>query len=1087
MRKFTLFLAFLIFTGMQVVQAQQKVVSGKVTSSDDSKGIPGVTIQVKGTVLGTTSDLDGNYEISFDAKYNTLIFSFVGMKTQEVDVGDKTSLDLVMEPDVFNIEGAVVTAIGIKRETKALGYSVTEVSEEEITRTQNTNVVNALSGKVAGVQVISSSGAAGGASFVTVRGVASLLGNNQPLFVVDGVPISNDQNFSGNPDDAENNLLDGVAYSNRAIDLNPEDIESISVLKGGAATALYGVRAANGAIIITTKKGTATKGRKINVNIHSSVSFDVVSKLPDVQKKWAQGYDGDYLGPETGWLASWGPAISSLEYDGDQSYKWDRWGALVPKGQGNGKALSAYDNVDDFWRTGVTYNNSINFNGGSDKATYFFSLGDVKTNSHIPNNEYRKTSIKMAGSANISQKIKASGSVNIIKSGGNRIQQGSNISGVMLGLLRTPPSFDNSNHYDNPVDEPLAYSFPDGTQRNFRGGGGYDNPWWTVNNNILSDNVSRVIASATFEYKPWDWVTVTYRLGKDFYTDKRDYHFAKYSRAYPDGQVSDDNHTNSDFNSDILANIRRDLTEDLDLSVTVGQNMFYHKYKQQYQQGDNLAILDFYHISNAKSVIARTNYQEYRTAAIYGDIGLGYKDMLYLNITGRNEWTTTLPKDNRSFFYPSISAGFVFTELPGLQDNSVLPFGKLRISYAQVGNIAVPYKTVSNYTSSFIQDGWTAGIAFPYGGVPGFQVEGTIADPDLKNELTKAFEVGFDLRFLQNRLGLDIAYYNNQHEDLLLEVPVAASTGYLVLYTNAGRMENTGIEILARGTPVKKENFSWDISLNFAKNVNEVKELAEGIENVYVGGFTDPQIRAVEGKSYGYIYGTKFLYEGDKYIIQDDPNAWNYGYPVSDPEVGEIGPTLPDWTMGITNEFRYKNITLSFLFDIRQGGNMWNGTRGALYFFGTHEDTENRDETKVFDGLYGHVGEDGNIYHYDANGNEVAGTGSGNSTSVPLGQAWYIDGEGSGFTGPSDQFIEEINWVRLRELALNYTFNPELFSKTFIKGLSVYFAGRNLLLFTDYKGIDPETSLYGSHNSQGMDYFNMPGTKTYTVGLKASF
>ena len=588
MRKFTLFLAFLIFAGMQVVQAQQKVVKGTVTSADDGKGIPGVTVLVKGTTIGTTTGMDGAYEIAFDAKYDVLIFSYVGMKSKEVSVEDKTSIDVVLEPDVLNIEGAVVTAIGIKRETKALGYSVSEVSDEEITRTQNTNLVNALSGKVAGIQVTNSSGAAGGASFITVRGVASILGNNQPLFVVDGVPINNDQFFSGNPDNAENNLLEGVAYSNRAIDLNPEDIESISVLKGGAATALYGVRAANGAVVITTKKGVATRGKKVNVNIHSSVSFEQVNKLPEMQKSYSQGYDfGDgpeYLGPETGWPASWGPPISSLEYDGDPDYKWDRWGALVPKGTGDGRAAEAYDNVEDFWRTGVTYSNSINMNGGSDKGTYYFSLSDVSANSHIPNNKYRRTTAKMSGSASISEKIRAQGSVTYTKSGGDRIQQGSNLSGVMLGLVRTPPSFDNANHYDDPVDEPLAYSFPDGTQRNYRGGGGYDNPYWTVNKNILTDNVNRVIASATFDYKPWEWMTVTYRLGNDFYNDRRDYYFAEYSRAFPDGQVSDDNHFLRDINSDLIINVRRKLMEDLELDFTVGHNMYQHYYKQQYQQ-----------------------------------------------------------------------------------------------------------------------------------------------------------------------------------------------------------------------------------------------------------------------------------------------------------------------------------------------------------------------------------------------------------------------------------------------------------------------------------------------------------------------
>ncbi len=1091
MRKFTLFFAFILFIGMQYVQAQDREISGTVISADDNKPIPGVQVVVEGTTIGTVTNLDGFYELAVPASAKRLVYSFVGMVSQTIEIGTQTSINITLATDMLNIEGVVVTALGIKRETKALGYSVTEVGNEELTRTQNTNMVNGLAGKVAGVQVASASGAAGGSSFITIRGVASILGNNQPLFVVDGIPITNDQRSSGNPDDGDNNLLEGVAYSNRAIDLNPEDIESISVLKGGAATALYGLRAANGAIIITSKKGSSVKGQKIAANFHASVSFDQVNKLPEMQTKYAQGIDGLYKGPETGRSTSWGPEISSLSYVNDPNYKWDSWGYLidtddVPAGATT-RSAESYNNVEDFWRTGVTSNISLNLTGGSDKASFFFSVGDQNTNSHIPNNKYRKTSFKLAGSSNLSEKIKASANVNYIASGGDRIQQGSNTSGVMLGLLRTPPSFDNANHYEDPADEPLAYSFPDGSQRNYRGGGGYDNPYWTVNKNSVTDDVDRVIASVSLEYLPLDWLTIAYRVGNDFYSDKRELYFSVGSRNLPNGQVSDDHHYANDFNSDLFINARRDLTEDIKLNLTVGHNMYQHYYKQQYQQGDGLTIPDFYHISNANSILARTVYEKKRTAAFYGDLGLSWKSMLFVNITGRQEWSTTLPSGSNSFFYPSFSGGFVFTELPGLKDNKILPFGKLRASYAIVANDATMYATETYYQGGVMNDGWVTGIAFPYQGTPGFEFDGDIGSIDLKPEKLKSFEIGLDLRFLQNRLFADIAYYNMKHEDLLLYVPVAASSGFRRQFMNAAKMENKGFEILLGGTPIKGDKFSWDISANFTKNNNKVIELAPGVDNVFLGGFDDPQIRAVAGYSYGYIYSTRFLEdENGNLIIMDDPNAANYGYPQSDPEVGAIKPTLPDWTMGITNDLAYGPIRLSFLFDIRQGGYLWNGTRGALDFFGTSAETEDRDGSKVFDGVYGHLNDAGEIVHWE-NGVEVAGPGGASSTNVPLGQAWHFDGEGSSFSGPASPYVEETSWIRLRELSLSYTLKKEWLKDSFVKSLDIYFAGRNLLLWTDYSGVDPETNLQGSINAQGFDYFNMPNTRTYTIGLKASF
>lgn len=1092
MRKFTLMLLILLFAGLQIALAQKKTISGVITAKDDGATIPGVTVVVKGTAVGTTSDANGKYTIVVPEKSTTLVFSFVGMKTQEIEVTQSATINIVMETDVMNIEGVVVTAIGISRETKALGYSVQGVEGEAIEKSNTTNVVNALNGKVAGVSVTSGSGAAGGSAFINIRGASSITGANQPLFVVDGIPIDNSQYYSGNPDNGTNNLTEGVAYSNRAIDLNPDDIESMTVLKGGAATALYGLRAANGVVIVTTKKGKAvagTKAKVYNVNFTTSVSIDKVNKMPEYQTKYGQGLNGKWSGPETANRNTWGPMLDTCSYtnvgltasqdvNNDGIYDWDYNGKIVSANDPNatGAEVVPYDNLGTFFKTGYTYNNALNIAGGGENATYYMSFSNSQTDGIIPNNSFDKTTVKVSGETKLSSKFIASGSVNYIKSGGDRIQQGSNLSGLMLGLLRTPCSFDNANGFDDPVNTPEAYLFADGSQRSYRGYGIYDNPYFTVNENAFRDDVNRMLGNVQLTYLPLSWLNITYRLGTDFYSDRRKAHFAKNSSAYPDGMIFEDQHYNRDFNSDLIATVTKDLNKNFKLNFILGQNMFQTYHQQLYVEGNQLTLPGFYQMSNASTITTRENQAKKRTAAIYGDLGLSYQSMLFLDITGRNEWSTTLPEGKNSFFFPSFSLGFVFTELGALKDNKIMPFGKLRASYAIIANDAPVYYTGNYYSLGYYGDGWTSGVSFPFGGYTGYMVSDALGSDVLEPERLKSFEVGLDLRFLENRIGLDIAYYNNINDKLILAVPVAGSSGYTVAVMNAATMKNTGIELLATGTPVKTKNgkVQWDITLNFTKNTNEVVELAEGIENVGLGGFTGSEIRAVAGKPYGSIFGTQWVKDGDgNIIINDDPSDPNYGRPIMSDEEGYLGTVQPDWTMGITNALQVYGFNLSFLVDIKKGGVMWNGTKGIMYALGTHIDTETRGESVVMDGIMGHL---------DANGDLVS-TGVDNTIETKLDQSWY-NGLGGGFGGPTEQFIEEADWVRLREVNLTYSLNSKWLSKTFFKGIDLFVAARNLWMWTPYTGIDPETNLYGASNAQGIDYFNMPNTRTYTFGLK---
>lgn len=1065
MRKLILFLAF-VFMGMQLLHAQDREITGTITGADDGLPIPGVQILVKGTTLGTVSDLSGNYSLRVPTSATTLIYQFVGMKSQEVVIGNQTVISIIMESAITDIEGVVVTAIGIKRESKALGYAVQSVESEAISRSGNTNVLNSLSGRVAGVQVTNSSGAAGASTFVTIRGNASITGNNQPLFIIDGVPVDNSQLTGGDPRNGSNNLLFGVALSNRMVDINPEDIESINILKGGAATALYGIRAGNGAVVITTKKGSAVAGKKTSISFNSSVAFDMISQMPEMQNKYAQGLSGN-LSAST---LNWGPRLDSMRFDGGTNLYYPQ-GNIVPQNHPDAKSnltVGPYDNIDNFFQTGVTLNNTLSLAGGSDNSTYYLSVGNSSATGVVPNNTFNRTSLTLAGETKLSKKFVSDARIGYTNSGGIRIQQGSNTSGVMLAIARMPANFDITGGSNDPVNDEASYLLPDGRQRNAYNGGGYDNPFWTVNQNQFRDKVHRVQGHAALTYITNDWLNFTYRIGSDLYSDIRNQFFARGSRTAPNGRVFEEQHFVRNLTSDLMMTINRNLTEDINFTGIFGNSMYQFDWQRLYTQGDNLFVSDFYNISNASSTYSNEYKEKKRTAAFYGDLGFSYRSMIFLNITGRNEWSTTLPEGENSFFYPSFSGSFVFTELPGLQNNRVLPFGKVRASYAMIANDAFVYATLPTFASASWGDGWTDGISFPGWGTAGYSMSITLPNNTLTPEKLKSFEVGADLRFIQNRVGLDVTYYINTNEDLILSVPIAKSSGYYFANMNAASMENKGWEVTLLGTPVKTPDFNWDIAVNFTKNTNEVLELAEGVDNVFLAGFVGAQARAVVGESYGSIYGDYWeKHSNGERLIIDDPDDPYYGFPIMAEGETNLGNVLPDWTMGINNMFKFKDLYLSFLFDIKQGGVMWNGTKGAMYYFGTHKDTEAREpgDTYVFEG--------------------VKSDGTPNDISVVRDQNWYVFGEGSGFTGPTEEFIEETDWVRLREVTLGYSFK-KLIGQSVFNDVELYFTGRNLWLSTPYTGVDPETSLIGAQNGQGLEYFNMPGTKTFMVGLRVT-
>ena len=529
----------------------------------------------------------------------------------------------------------------------------------------------------------------------------------------------------------------------------------------------------------------------------------------------------------------------------------------------------------------------------------------------------------------------------------------------------------------------------------------------------------------------------------------------------------------------------------------IGHDVVSRKMDETYVQGDGLTIPQFYNLANAQNIGAQNFVAKYRTYSAFFDAKIDFKSYLFLDVTGRKDWTSTLTKGKNSFFYPAASLAFVFTDALGMSTNKILPFGKVRFSYSNIGKDAPVSVTKSYYGKAAYADGWTSGISFPFDGTPGFQRSDVQGNEFLKPERQREIEIGTDLRFLQNRIGLDFTYYSRKETDVIIPVDIAASTGYTQALLNSGEIQNKGIEIGLNLSPVQTKNFTWDITVNWSQNKSKILKLATGVDNVNLGGFEGTSIKAVKDQPYGVIYGYEYQRDASGNLVLDDngspdPTSPNYNplyaTPIAGTVEGVIGNPNAKWLMGIANTFQFKGLSLYALIDIKHGGDIWNGTRGALSYFGTSKLTENRGEIKTFEGNLGHLDAAGNIVHYNGVGDEVAGPGSVNTTGAELGEAWYTT-EGGGFGTTAKQFVQDGSYTKLREISLSYDFTRSIIkNKKYIKGLELGVYARNIILKTKYDGVDPETSLTGAgSNSNGLDYFNMPGVKNYGVNLKVKF
>jgi len=1044
MKFFSTIGALVFFLSFAHFSVAQQAVTGTVLDRDTNEPLPGVAVFLKGTTIGAPTNIDGNFSIELSPvqiEKDTLVFRFIGYQELLFPIEGNTKFDVFLTEDRELLDEVVITAIGIEKDKRKLGYSVTEVDSDEIIKSRETNIVNALNSKVAGVQVTSTSGSPGASSAVRIRGNTSINGNNEPLYVIDGIPIDNSYRGSNFSDQA-----------NRAIDIDPNDIESMTVLKGGAASVLYGLRAANGAIIINTKQGQ--KGQT-KVTFSSTTTFDVVNKLPERQNIFAQGTNGEFV---QGSNFSWGPRINDLFYALDTTVRpnainRDR---LVFQDDPLDSRVGAesFENSEDFFQTGVTLNNSLSVTGGNDKSSFYLGLADLRQTGIIPLTEFNRSSIRLTGTTKLSDNFKIRASANYITSKADRAQRGSNLSGVMLGLMRTPASYDLTNGVDDPVENESAWLLPDGTQRTYHGA--YDNPYWSVNRNRNEERLNRLIGFAEANWQPFRWMTVLNRTGVDTYSEQRKSYWDRQSNEFTDlgGAIFDENFNQRNITNDFIVTINQEIASDLNATYIVGHSFQDFNSTLYIVDGFDFVVDDFYDMSNVASinVTADDFLDRSRIIGLFGDFSFDYKRTYYVTFTGRNDWSSTLPADNNSFFYPSVSLGFVPTELVEL---GPLEYVKLRGSYAVTGNDAFASYLTSNF---FVSGGSTQGQL-------SFFPSSLIGSNDLSPEFTRSFEVGTDLRSRNNRVRLDLTYYHTSSVDQIVEIPIANSTGFSSVITNIGEIQNQGIEALVNFNILERklsqpDKVWWNTSFNFTRNRSEVIELTDGLENIALpsNGLASTQSRVVIGEQYGVLFGTRWDRDNNGNIL-----IGSNGLPLVAQESGIIGDPNPDFTVGLRNNIGWQNWDLSFLLDIRVGGDIYNGTRAVMTSLGTHASTEDRNEEIIVEGVF------------------ASGELAGEANDIEIRKEDLY--RSFGLVNVSEEFVEEVNWLRMRDVSLTYNFSPSLLNKIGIARASLSVTARNLFLITNYSGIDPETSLGGGSNAFGRDYFNNPNTRSYGFNL----
>ncbi len=1055
--------------------AQDRTVSGTVTSSEDGSTLPGVNVVVKGTTQGGVTDIDGNYKITVPEEGGTLVFSFIGLETQEVEMGNRSVIDLQMASDVKQLGEVVITAIGIEREAKALGYSVARVGGEDIQQKSEPDPLRALQGRVAGVNIQGSSGAAGSATRITIRGNSSLLGNNQPLFVVDGVP------FNNNVNNGTNQLTGGGAYGSRLSDLDPNNIESMTVLKGAAAASLYGSRAANGVILITTKSGSGAASKKgLEVTISSSYSIEQVANLPDYQNTYGTGTNFGYQQVNGSWGA---PFVGTQPYASVTTIPhWydkvigfeDLWGTTVP--------YQAYpNNVKDFFQTGSIWDNSVSISGGNEKSVITAVVSDLRQDSYIPGSEFNRTSLSIGGKTELDNGLIINSNLTYSNASQHTFAGGANnAQGNASAFARTLYLGRNWDLHGTPYKNPLNNS-----NAFFVGTGQADNPLWSVENAGVESVTNRWVGNLGLGYEVNEWISINYKFGFNGYSQSQSEWWRPGSRAAAGaGQITDRSITFGEIESNFLVSFTKDINESISLRAIVGHNLNQRKSTSQAVQGSSYVIFDNDNINNTNFLIPfGGGLSERRLIGVFGDVTLGYNDYLFLNLTGRNDWSSTLPKDNNSFFYPSASLSFIFTDILTIP-SSILSYGKVRASFSEVGNDTSPYQLAPVYVvnANGINSGSPNATAMPFNGIPGSTLSNTERNPNLKPEITQEIELGLDIKFLDNKIGLDLSVYSRESRDQIIPITLPNSSGFSSFFTNAGVVSNKGIEVGLDVTPLNLQNgFKWNLYGTFTLNRNIVESLnLEGTDELLLGGTFAGSVQGIHkvGQPYGLIKGTVSARDDEGNLLIDPSN----GQLISDINPRFIGDPNPDYIVGIINSFSWKGISLSAVFDWKQGGDMYSVTNLSLLGRGVTTDTEDREVNVIIPGVYGDPNTAEPIR--DENGNKTI-----NTTAIEVNSAYF--GNSFAINGQDQWSIWDATVFRLREVSLAYTLPASLLSKTPFGSASISITGRNLWYkapnFPEGSNFDPETNQFGNSNLQGFEFTSAPSVKRYGVNLRFTF
>jgi TonB-linked SusC/RagA family outer membrane protein len=1020
--------AFLALPALLGAQ-EMRTVSGRVTDAVNLRLLPGVQVSVKGMMIGTLTDGEGTFTFRVPSEATTLVFTYLGYQTVEAEIGG--DLNIMMDQQAIGLEGIVVTALGVQREKRSLGYSVQDVSGLEITKVPEVNLVNALQGQVAGVH-ITNAGPTGGTARIVIRGNSSISGSNQPLFIVDGVPVSNASN--------SNSGYGGIDYGNLVQDIDPANIESISVLKGPNAAALYGSRASNGAVVITTKSGRTSRG----FSFSSSFTTETPLKLPDYQNLYGQGIGGDFrfVDGEGGGTwdfvdESWGPRLD---------------GRLIDQFTGPQQPWVAHpDNVRNFFRSGLTSNTNISFEQSSNRGNVRLSLTNLLQEGMAPGEQINRIGVALKGATSVTDRFNTEASLNYSNQRGeNRMGTGYDEDNPMQSFIWFGRQVDMEALRDyrctGAASEGHACD-PNNGQYNWNYNY-HNNPFWEQLVNTNEDQRDRLLGHVAATYQVNDWITAMGRVGRDWSRDHRKNVVAFNSLDDAgDGGFGESNIFRSELNTDVTLTAARQLTDDISLDVTTGGNVRVTDYEFSSVNVSALTAPGIYTIDNASETPIANDYESHKKVlSLYGSASFNYGGYFNVDVTGRNDWSSTLPEDNRSYFYPSVSSALVFTDAFGLTSD-FLSSGKLRASWTRVGNDTNPYDLTSVLTS------YTG-----FGAAPMFGIPNTLPNATLKPEQTTAYEVGADLGFFRERMGFVLTYYNSETKDQIMPVQISSTSGYTSQILNAGKVRNWGLELLLRATPFQTDDFQWDVMVNWSKNNSEVVELFGDLETLVIGSYWSLNVEARKGEPYGVLFGNGYL--------TDEQGNWlldSRGRPQADPVRRVLGNYNPDWNGGIQNRFSYGPFELSVLVDGQRGGDIFSVTNWFGEYAGVLESTiRGREEDFCTPGIV----VDGILPDGSVNGDGV-----NDVTVCPesyFGRNW----------GNQESGIDDATYLKLREMRLGYELPASLMDRFGFSGGDVAVIGRNLFLWApNMDNIDPETA-FDATNRQGFEFGQFPTARS---------